>query len=167
MKKVLLILSMLGGFQAMADSGRAHVMMHKGRVKFQFSIDSNESKGSFAVRSMLEKEGFANDNGFVATKDALAPLEIYNYLYDDGNYVFTIMLPPQDANFFVDFNLKNISFYGSAAEKLFEVVKNYGARSSYTDLEQYQWGNTGVREVNYCDKNLLTSPPEYRCRINF
>lgn len=164
MKMLALISLVLSSFTIMAgDPERAHVMMDNGRVKFQFSIESAHSQGSFELRSLLEKEGYVNENGFVATKDSLLPFEIYNYLYDDGTYVFTIMLPPNDARFFVDFNLKSISFYGQAAEKLFGVVKKHLPQAANSYLEQYQWGS---QEVNYCDKTL-TAPFEYRCRINF
>ena len=132
-----------------------------GRLKVQLSINSGLSQGSYQLRSILIQSGFQNDDGFVKTAKALAPLEIYNYLYDDGRYVFTIFLPVDDKGLFVSYDEKGfVSFTGVAAQRLFDVIKLIVPRDGLTNLEQYKWTDS-----SYCDKTT-SGAVEYRCWID-
>jgi hypothetical protein len=96
------------------------IEISKGRIKLQFRLKKDQSLGSFQLRSILEKHGFKNEGGFVRTREALAPLEIYNYLYEDGKYVFTIFVPVSDKTFAHFSDTGFLTFEGVAAQKLFE-----------------------------------------------
>lgn len=151
---------------ALANSGGS-ISLEDGRLKVQLGVQKEDSRGLYQLRSILElhgfqnEGGFENEGGFVKTGEALAPLEIYNYLYDNGHYVFTIYLPVDDEKLFVSFAKKGfLSFKGIAARKLFEVVKLYVPRKDINNLEQYQWTDHA-----YCDKTK-SGPIKYRCFID-
>lgn len=133
----------------------------EGRLKIRFSVPAEKSKGSFQLRAILEKHGFKNDEGFVRTGEALAPLEIYNYLYENGRYVFNVYLPVKDRSLFASFGEHgSLSFGGIAARRLFDVVKLYlPRREDLANLEQYK-----ITEHSYCDRTVA-EPAQYRCRI--
>lgn len=135
--------------------------MSDGRMKVQFHINKDQSHGSFYLRSILEQAGFRNENGFVRTGDALAPLELYNYLYENGHYVFTIFLPVDSKAFVAYSDNGFVSFYGLGAKKLFDLVKQYLPRVDVNNLEQYRW-----QDGNYCDKTVNEEPAHYRCWVN-
>lgn len=136
-----------------------NIEMVDGRAKVQFRVPSPDSQGSFELRSLLQKDGYVAQDGFVKTGSALFPLELYNYLYENGDYVFTVYLPV-DSHFFVSFgSLGFVSFSGSAAKKLFEVVSRHVPRDEVQSLEQYKWGRN-----SYCDRTLDGSS-QYRCFI--
>ncbi|MGZ3693562.1 MAG: hypothetical protein ACXWQO_05185 [Bdellovibrionota bacterium] len=144
---------------AMAVGGSTELVGN--RIRTQIRLKKDESKGSFALRAILENNGFKNDDGFVETGDSLAPLEIDNYLYDNGNYVFTILVPVTDSKLFVAHQDKGfISFGGEAAKKLFEVLKVSVPRDELKNLEQYKFTDS-----SYCDKTV-SGPEEYRCWID-
>jgi hypothetical protein len=131
-----------------------------GRLKVQFSMQKNLSGGSFQLRSILLRHGFREEDGFVRTGNVLAPLEIYNYLYEDGRYVFTLYLPVDGQKFFVSFGEKGfVSFSGPAAKALFDVVKLYAPRTGVENLEQYKWA-----KGSYCDRTKQ-GEVAYRCWI--
>ena len=153
--KFSLLLFLFTSFQSFAAGS---VELVDGRLKVQFRIDKNKSNGSFQLRSILEKHGFPNENGFVRTRKALAPLEIYNYLYDHGLYAFTIFLPIDDEKFFLSLDQKGfISINGIAAQRLFNVVKHYVSRRDINNLEQYNWAKGA-----YCDRTK-SGEIKYRC----
>jgi hypothetical protein len=144
---------------ALAEAGGSAALID-GRLKVQFSVQKEQSKGSFQLRSILQRHGFQEEDGFVRTGNALAPLEIYNYLYEDGRYVFTLYLPVDGRKFFVSFNEKGfVSFSGPAAKALFDVVKLYAPRTGVEHLEQYKW-----TEGSYCDRTTQ-GDAAYRCWI--
>ncbi|MCY4644151.1 MAG: hypothetical protein OXB88_05985 [Bacteriovoracales bacterium] len=139
-----------------------------GRLKIQTHLWQEESEGSYQLRHILVQhgfqieDGFGKGEGFVRTREAFSPLEIYNYLYNDGLYAFTIFLPVDDNEPFVAFGEGGfISFEGIAARKLFEVVRLYVPLNdnSNPNLEQYEWSNS------YCDKTRR-EPITYRCWIS-
>jgi hypothetical protein len=146
---------------------RATVMAHEGRVKIQFSLPKEESQGSFELRSILENHGFKDVGGQVSTNEELSPLEIYNYLYEDGNYVFTVLLPLDDSDFYCSFNyLQLVSFRGTSARKLWEVLSLQLPKADNEYVERYEWGASNNK--NYCYKSRpAEGSPEYSCSINF
>ncbi len=153
---VAVLVLVISGVSVASSGGSVELI--DGRLKVQFGLDRKQSRGSYQLRSILEKHGFKNDGGFVRTRDALAPLEIYNYLYDNGSYVFTIFLPIEDEKLFVSFNEKGfVSLIGVAAQRLFEIVKLYVHRSDINNLEQYNWTNHA-----YCDRTK-SGEIKYRC----
>jgi hypothetical protein len=156
---LLLSLFVLANF-ANAESGGSAELVGS-RIKIQYRLQSKDSKGSFQLRNILERNGFKNEDGFVETHNALAPLELYNYLYDNGTYAFTIFLPVNDPKLFVSFDEKGfVAFEGEAAKKLFEVLKVSVPRDDLTNLEQYKFTPS-----SYCDRSL-TEPAQYRCWID-
>ncbi len=144
---------------AFGEAGGSAEIINK-RMKVQFRVQSEQSHGSFALRAILEKHGFKNNNGYVKTGEALAPLEIYNYLYEDGTYVFTIFLPFDDTAYVLFYDKGFLAFSGQAAKKLFDLVKLYLPRTDINNLEQYRWNDSN----GYCDKTL-EEPSAYRCWI--
>lgn len=163
--QILLFFSFLIGI-AGHSADRAEVHMQGGRVEIQFSIPSNQSQGAFELRNILLAHNFENDEGIVDTKEELYPLKLYNYLYEDGTFVFSIILPPDDSDLSVTFSgVKFIAFNGLAAQKLFQIVKQHRPRYDFegSTIEQYRWGTE--ENVNYCDKTK-EAPIEYRCFIN-
>lgn len=160
MKAFLLSIFLLLTTTVAYSSSGGTVELEKGRLKIQFPVQSEVSKGSFELREILEKHGFQNNEGFVRTGSALAPLELYNFLYEDGKFVFTIFIPADEKKLFVSLSENGfISFGGVAAEKLFEVVKHHLPVRTINNLIQYQWG-----ESSYCDKTI-SAPVAYRCVI--
>ena len=158
--KLLLLCIFFISLAAEASSKTGSVSLEEdGRIKIQIGLSRSSSQGSFELGSILEKYGFLNEEGFVRTRNALTPLEIYNYLYENGKYVFTILLPADEGRFFVSMGENGfISIEGIGAQRLFEVVKKHARRTHLTHLEQYAWGKS------YCDKTL-TASAEYRCMI--
>ena len=155
-----LVVGLLLSDLAVASPGGSAELID-GRLKIQLNMQKELSQGSYQLRSILQQAGFKNDDGFVRTGQTLAPLEIYNNLYDDGKYVFTINLPVDDKTLFVSYDAKGfVSFGGLAAQKLFELLKLYVTRNDVNNLEQYKWTNT-----SYCDKSK-TGTLEYRCWID-
>lgn len=151
---------------------RSQVMIDKKgpekRVKIQVALPSQESKGSFELRAILERQGFNAENGFVGTDNTLYPLEIYNYLYTEGTYtglyVLNIIMP-LDADFFVSFtNPQFLSMKGLAAQKLWEVLRDQMQPVFEGIVERYEWKTSG--ELNYCYKTI-SGPTEYSCFIHF
>ena len=134
--QLITFLSLTSTSLAAMPSGSVELI--DGRLKVQFSVLKDQSKGTFQLRSILEQDGFKNDDGFVKTDAALAPLEIYNYLYENGTYVFTIFLPVNDKEFFVAFGDSGfVSFSGLAAQKLFEVVKRHVSQDDLSDARPF------------------------------
>ena len=163
MKFIAVFFVTIFAFSTLANTGSVELI--EGRLKIQFRLQKEHSQGSYQLRHILEQHGFQNEDGTVRTNDALAPLEIYNYLYDSGDYVFTIFLPVDDNGFFISFGPKGfISFSGVAAQRLFDVIKNYLLRIDINNLEKYKWGEGPY--WSYCDKTK-TGSLEYRCWINW
>lgn len=145
---------------AVEPSGSAEIV--NGRLEVVFQVDRDQSLGTYQLREILEKAGFKEEGGFVRTKEALAPLEIYNYLYttgpNAGRYDFTIILP-LDQHSYATFGKRGaVSFQGTAAQKLFEVVKLYATKNELPLVEQYTWSDS------FCDRTK-SGEVFYRCYI--
>lgn len=160
MKLALILLALATVQSAQANfSGSAEA--RDGRIRIQYRMMKDEKQGAFVLRNILEKHGYKKDaGGYVRTGNDLFPLEVETYLYDDGNYVFTLYLPVE-SDFYALYNQPGfVAFQGEAAKQLFQLVKQHLPKQNTDLVELYQWGENGNSACNH-------GKDGYMCTIQF